>query len=114
MITIYGIKQCDTVRKAMQWLADNDIAYELHDFRLKGVDQAWLAQAEVAFGWQQLVNKRSATWRNLPAEIKDNLGQSTALAVLAQNPTLIKRPIILQQDIALIGFDPSAYQQALK
>ncbi|MFU2077744.1 ArsC family reductase [Avibacterium endocarditidis] len=112
MITVYGIKNCDTVKKALKWLADNGIEHRLHDYRVDGLDKAWLEKAESQFGWENLVNKRSTTWRNLTDEVKKNLSKSTALEVLFEQPTLIKRPIILQDDIALIGFDATAYDQA--
>lgn len=113
MITVYGIKNCDTVKKALKWLADHDIAYKLHDYRVDGLDLKFLTQAEVQFGWEALVNKRSTTWRNLDENIKKTLDKTTALSVLAEQPTLIKRPIILQANVALIGFDAGEYAKAL-
>ncbi|URL01465.1 ArsC family reductase [Avibacterium sp. 20-126] len=112
MITVYGIKNCDTVKKALKWLIDNGIEHRLHDYRVDGLEQAWLEKAESQFGWENLLNKRSTTWRNLADEVKKNLSKSTALKVLAEQPTLIKRPIILQDNIALIGFDVAAYAKA--
>lgn len=113
MIIIYGIKNCDTVKKALKWLADHDIEYKLHDYRLDGLDPNFLAQAENQFGWENLVNKRSTTWRNLDENIKKTLDKTTALRVLAEQPTLIKRPIILQDNIALIGFNEKDYAETL-
>ena len=110
MITVYGIKNCDTVKKALKWLADHNIEHKLHDYRVEGVDTAFLQQAEAQFGWENLVNKRGTTWRNLDEDVKKTLSKSTALSVLADNPTLIKRPIILQEGKALIGFDEKEYQ----
>ena len=107
MITVYGIKNCDTVKKALKWLADHNIEHKLHDYRVDGLDNAFLQQAEAQFGWENLVNKRSTTWRNLDEDVKKTLSKAT---VLAENPTLIKRPIILQDDKALIGFDEKEYQ----
>lgn len=112
MITVYGIKNCDTVKKALKWLAEQNIEHKLHDYRVDGLDEAFLAQAEAQFGWENLVNKRSTTWRNLDEEIKKNLSKITALSVLAENPTLIKRPIIMQDGKALIGFDVREYEKA--
>ncbi|MBN6076808.1 ArsC family reductase [Aggregatibacter actinomycetemcomitans] len=112
MITVYGIKNCDTVKKALKWLADHHIEHKLHDYRVDGLDKAFLQQAEAQFGWENLVNKRSTTWRNLDEQIKKTLSKSTALSVLADNPTLIKRPIILQEGKALIGFNEKEYQAA--
>ncbi|MBF0751676.1 MULTISPECIES: ArsC family reductase [unclassified Pasteurella] len=110
MITVYGIKNCDTVKKALKWLADNNIEHKLHDYRIDGLDTAFLQRAEAQFGWENLVNKRSTTWRNLDDEVKKTLSKTTALSVLAENPTLIKRPIIMQDGKVLIGFSEKAYQ----
>ena len=114
MITVYGIKNCDTVKKALKWLADHNIEYKLHDYRVDGLDTAFLQQAEAQFGWENLVNKRSTTWRNLHEDVKKKLSKATALSVLAENPTLIKRPIILQDGKTLIGFDTKEYEAAFK
>jgi len=103
MIIVYGIKNCDTVKKALKWLAEHNIEHKLHDYRVDGLDTQFLQQAEAQFGWENLVNKRSTTWRNLDENVKN------ALSVLAENPTLIKRPIILQDGKALIGFDEKEY-----
>ena len=110
MITVYGIKNCDTVKKALKWLADHNIEHKLHDYGVEGLDKSFLQQAEAQFGWENLVNKRGTTWRNLDEDVKKTLSKSTALSVLADNPTLIKRPIILQEGKALIGFDEKEYQ----
>ena len=112
MIKVYGIKNCDTVKKALKWLADNQIEHQLHDYRVDGLDPTWLEQAEQAFGWETLVNKRSATWRNLDQAVKNGLDRATALQVLTEQPTLIKRPIILQDSKALIGFNETEYKVA--
>lgn len=111
MIKVYGIKNCDTVKKALQWLADKGIEHCLHDYRVDGLTADFLTQAEAQFGWENLVNKRSTTWRNLDEQVKETLNKTTALQVLMEQPTLIKRPIILQQDIALIGFNEKDYAQ---
>ena len=114
MITVYGIKNCDTVKKALKWLADHNIEHKLHDYRVDGLDTAFLQKAEAQFGWENLVNKRSTTWRNLHEDVKKTLSKTTALSVLAENPTLIKRPIILQDGKTLIGFDAKEYEAAFK
>lgn len=113
MITVYGIKNCDTVKKALQWLADKGIEHRLHDYRVDGLTAEFLTEAESKFGWENLVNKRSTTWRNLDEQVKETLNKTTALQVLMAQPTLIKRPIILQQEIALIGFNEKDYTEQL-
>ena len=107
---IYYYPACGTCKKALKWLTDHNIEHKLHDYRVDGLDTAFLEQAEAQFGWENLVNKRSTTWRNLNEDVKKTLSKSTALSVLAENPTLIKRPIILQEGKALIGFDEKEYQ----
>jgi len=112
MITVYGIKNCDTVKKALKWLAEHDIEHQLHDYRSDGLSEDFLVKAEQQFGWDNLLNRRSTTWRNLDEQVKKTLEKPTALSVLTAHPTLIKRPIILQDDIALIGFNDKLYEQA--
>ena len=84
MITVYGIKNCDTVKKALKWLTDHNIEHKLHDYRVDGLDTAFLEQAEAQFGWENLVNKRSTTWRNLNEDVKKTLSKSTALSFIKQ------------------------------
>ncbi|MGR3808738.1 transcriptional regulator, Spx/MgsR family [Pasteurella testudinis DSM 23072] len=110
MVTVYGIKNCDTVKKTLAWLAANNVAAKLHDYRADGIDLAYLQQVEQLFGWQELVNKRSTTWRNLDQAVKDGLNQQTALALLLEQPTLIKRPIVLDGAQPLIGFNAKQYE----
>ncbi|QGM81529.1 ArsC family reductase [Otariodibacter oris] len=114
MVTVYGIKNCDTVKKAMKWLVDNGQEPQLHDYRVDGLDSAWLAEMAEKFGWEKLVNKRSTTWRNLDEEIKQNLTKEIAMKVLNEQPTLIKRPIVIKDQIALLGFNEKEYQNSFK
>ena len=112
MIKVYGIKNCDTVKKALTWLAEHGVEHKLHDYRMDGLNEDFLVKAEQQFGWDNLLNRRSTTWRNLDEQVKKTLEKPTALSVLMAHPTLIKRPIILQDDIALIGFNDKLYEQA--
>lgn len=109
---VYGIKNCDTVKKALKWLEENHHQPKLHDYRVDGLDSAWLIEMEKKFGWENLVNKRSTTWRNLDEAIKSHLDREMALKVLIEQPTLIKRPIVIKNDVALLGFDVNEYQTA--
>ena len=111
---IYGIKNCDTVKKAIKWLTDNGFQPQLHDYRVDGLDVQWLTEMAEKFGWENLVNKRSTTWRGLADEIKNNLDRELALKVLSEQPTLIKRPIVIAENVALIGFDEKEYDKAFK
>jgi len=104
MLTFWGLKTCDTCKKALKWLDAEGIAHEVKDVRADGVPtdelQRWLAVA----GWEVLVNKASTTWRGLPDEAKANIDAATAAALLADNPTLIKRPVFVSGDQVIVGF----------
>lgn len=112
MLTVYGIKNCDTVKKTLAWLAQHQLEATLHDYRQQGIDAAFLQQVEALFGWEALINKRSTTWRNLDQAVKDQLNQNNALSLLLEQPTLIKRPIVLGDKVQLIGFNAKQYAQA--
>lgn len=111
VVCVYGIKNCDTVKKSLKWLEAHHLEPVLHDYRVEGLNMEWLEWAESQFGWEALVNKRSTTWRNLDETVKHHLDRCMALKVLLEQPTLIRRPIILQDNIALIGFDAKQYEQ---
>lgn len=112
MIILYGIKNCDTVKKARQWLDTQGLAYEFHDLKtsLNAEDlDTWLA----ALGWELLINKRSTTWRQLPDASKINMDAALAKTTLLAQPTLIKRPVLLYQNQVYVGFKPAQYQAIL-
>ncbi len=111
---VYGIKNCDTVKKAFKWLEANNFQPKLHDYRVDGLDVQWLEQMEAKFGWENLVNKRSTTWRNLDESVKNSLNRETALQVLNEQPTLIKRPIVIKGNVSLLGFNEKEYAEKLK
>ena len=99
----------------MKWLTEHNIEHKLHDYRVDGIRYSiFTTSRSHNLGWDNLVNKRSTTWRNLDENVKNTLSKSTALSVLADNPTLIKRPIILQDGKALIGFNEKEYIAAFK
>ena len=104
MITLYGIKNCDTVKKSRRWLDDNDVEYQFHDFRQDGLDKKQLNGWLEKLGWEYIVNKRSTTWRNLTDEEKDITSNAQAAKLLLANPTLIKRPVVESKKTVLVGF----------
>lgn len=108
---LYGIKNCDTVRKARRWLDDNGIAYDFHDFKKDGLDETLLARWEQAVGWEALINKRGTTWRKLPDELRDNLGARTAHQLMLDNPSIIKRPVVESGDNVSVGFSADAWAE---
>jgi Spx/MgsR family transcriptional regulator len=110
---LYGIKNCDTVKKARKWLDEHEIPYEFHDFRDDGLNPVQLREWVSALGWETFVNKRSTTWRNLPDETKSNMDEMLALAVMEDQPTLIKRPVLVSHSKTLVGFSEKTYQTLL-
>ncbi len=111
---IYGIKNCDTMKKAFAWLDAAGIAYEFHDYKKDGVPPAKLAQWAARAGWQMLANTRGPTWRKIPESERQDLDEAGALALLAEHTSAIKRPVIEAGPELLIGFDPEAYAAALR
>ena len=110
MITVFGIKNCDTIKKARNWLTDQGIEYQFHDFRANGIDrdriETWIQQA----GWETVLNRRGTTWRKLDAAIQDTVNSDNVAALLAEHPAMIKRPVLdIDGDIS-IGFKPDLYQ----
>ena len=113
MIIMYGIKNCDTIKKARQFLEKHKIEYEFKDFREDGLNpiqlRAWIRE----LGWENLINKRSTTWRNLPDETKENMDETLALVVAEDQPTIIKRPVLELPDKVLVGFSDKSYAEIL-
>ncbi|ALO34464.1 arsenate reductase [Colwellia sp. MT41] len=110
MITLYGIKNCDTVRKATKWLAENNITHQLYDFKKQPLTAELLTQFVKQSDWSLLLNKRSTTFRNLPDEIKNNLTDEVMFAAVLEQPTLLKRPLLPLNDELNLGFKAEQYQ----
>lgn len=113
MITLYGIKTCGTVKKARLWLEAQNIPYCYHDFRANGLSAELLAEFEAALGWEALLNRRGTTWRKLAEDRRENLGRDQALALMLEQPSLIKRPVLRSATKTLIGFTPEDYMAEL-
>ena len=114
MTTMYGIKNCDTIKKARKWLSSNDIEYQFHDHRADGLDPKWLADVESVVGWETLLNKRGTTFRQLSDAQKENLDKDTVLALMLEAPAIIKRPLLIHQDHHIVGFKDAVYQEMFK
>ena len=108
-ITLYGIKNCDSVKKAKKWFEAEQIDYTFHDFRSDGIDSGWLAAAEKKVGWEVLLNKRGTTFRQLDDETKQSLNQTSALNLMLEQPTLIKRPVVQNDEDFTVGFNPTLF-----
>ena len=106
---LYGIKNCDTIKKARRWLEENDIAYSFHDFRVDGLEQATIDSWLKTTSWETLVNKRSTTWRQIDDSVKESLDKFTAIELMLTTPTIIKRPVLVDGDNCMVGFKETDY-----
>ena len=113
---VYGIPNCNTVKKAVTWLSDQGFSYEFHDFKKKGISTEKLNQWCEVFGWEAVLNKKGTTWRKLtPEQQAAVVDQSSAVAIMLANTSSIKRPIVEVDNIPLlISFNEEAYHAALK
>ena len=112
-VTIYGIKTCDTVRKARNWLDAKGVEHRFVDYRVEGLDPKKLAGWEKAVGWEKLLNKTSATFKGLPDADKEGIDGKKALALMQAHPTLIKRPVLDIDGQITVGFKPEIYELAV-
>jgi arsenate reductase (glutaredoxin) len=110
---IYGIPNCDTMKKARNWLESHGVVHEFHDYKKSGIDRETLADWAKAVGWEALLNRAGTTFRKLPDESKQNLDERKALKLMVEQPSLIKRPVFSTGKILLVGFSPEKYS-ALK
>ena len=109
--TIYGIKNCDTIKKSLKWLDANNIAYTFHDYRVNGLDVELLDQLCQLSDPQLMLNKRSTSFRALTDEQKNNLDDASLKALFLATPTLIKRPLLIKETKVLLGFKDAQYQE---
>ena len=113
-VTIYGIKNCDTMKKARAWLDDHGVAYEFHDYKTAGIDRERLERWSKKVGWETLLNRAGTTFRKLPDKDKQSLDAGKALALMLAQPSMIKRPVLdLGGGKLLVGFKPESYGEAL-
>ncbi|MCG7962676.1 MAG: ArsC family reductase [Candidatus Thiodiazotropha taylori] len=111
MVKMYGIPNCDTIKKARRWLEDQGVAYEFHDYKKAGVDEAMLTAWIGQLGWESLLNKRSTTWRQLDEAAKANLDEKQAIQIMLANPSIIKRPLLDDGEQLHLGFKADQYAQ---
>jgi arsenate reductase (glutaredoxin) len=111
-ITIYGIKNCDTMKKARAWLDAERVAYVFHDYKSAGVERAKLEAWAREVGWEVLLNRAGTTFRALPDKDKNGLTENKAIALMLTQPSMIKRPVLEFDGKLLVGFKPDAYAKA--
>ncbi len=109
--TIYGIKNCDTMKKAFKWLDQNKIAYTFHDYKKEGFEENTITQAIKTHGWESVINRRGTTWRQLPDDVKATMTAESALDIAQENPSIIKRPLLKFKNKTHLGFKDEQYKE---
>ena len=109
-ITIYGIRNCDTMAKARAWLDKRGVAYAFHDYKADGIDRARLEAWVKAVGWEVLINRAGTTYRALPEAARQGLTQKKAIALMLDQPSMIKRPVLELGGKFIVGFKPAIYE----
>ncbi len=112
MITMFGIKNCDTIKKARKWLEAEGIEYQFHDYKKDGLSPEMLTGWVKDLGYEALVNKRGTTWRKLPDDVKDSIDEASAIEIMLENTSIIKRPLLSDDaNNKLLGFKAEQYQE---
>ena len=113
-LTIYGIKNCDTMKKARAWLDGRGMAYAFHDYKTAGIERERLERWAKKVGWEVLLNRAGTTYKKLPEKDREGLTEKKAIALMLAQPSMIKRPVLdLGGDRLVVGFKPELYQEAL-
>jgi len=112
-VTIYGIKNCDTMKKARTWLDTHGVAYVFHDYKVEGIDRARLESWVHEVGWEVLLNRAGTTFRKLSDADKEGLTESKAIALMLAHPSAIKRPVLEGTGPLIVGFKPAEYEARL-
>jgi arsenate reductase (glutaredoxin) len=110
-VTIYGIKNCDTMKKARAWLDKHEVAYAFHDYKAEGLDKAKLEGWAKKVGWELLLNRAGTTFKKLPDEDKENVTEKKAIALMLAQPSMIKRPVLDVGGKLTVGFKPDIYEK---
>ena len=110
---LYGIKNCDTIKKARRFLDEQEIEYQFHDYRADGVDKKNIAAWVNSHGWETVLNKRGTTWRQLDEKTKTATNKKNVVSLLIEHPAMIKRPVISDGKSSLVGFTEASYREFL-
>ncbi len=114
MLTVYGIPSCDSCRNARKWLTEHGKEHRFHDLRADGLDKEMLQRWARALEWEKLLNTRSLTWRKVPEVDRASLNSNRAMALMLDQPTLVKRPVLETDDIVVVGFSPASYSELFR
>ena len=102
------------MKKAFRWLENNDLDYTFHDYKKQGIDESTILEAIKQCGWENVINRRGTTWRNLPEDIKSTMNDAQALKVAQDNPSIVKRPLLNYEDKIYLGFKDTQYAEIFK
>lgn len=108
-ITIYGIRNCDTMKKARAWLESHGVAHEFHDYKVAGIDRVTVEKWAKAVGWEVLLNRAGTTFRKLPDAAKEGIDERKAIELMLEQTSMIKRPVLERGKVLLVGFSPVKY-----
>ncbi|MFD2229765.1 ArsC family reductase [Alkalimarinus sediminis] len=111
---MYGIKNCDTIKKARKWLEAEAIDYRFHDYKKEGTDEALFKEWLSSLGWEAVINRRGTTWRKLPEDQRANMDNASALTAMLENPSIIKRPLLEHNGKKILGFKADEYENIFK
>ena len=111
--TVFGIVNCDTVKKSRKWLDSHGVTYDFHDYKKKGIDKNTLKAWSKTVGWEILLNRRGTTWRKLEDADKEGIDEARAIDLMIEHTSMIKRPVIEQGDVLLVGFNDDEFQSLL-
>lgn len=113
MVEIYGIKNCDTMKKVFKWLEAHNIEYNFHDYKKEGADTTILKKAINEHGWENIINRRGTTWRQLAKDTQDQMNDESAVSIAIENPSIIKRPLLIHNEKTHLGFKEETYSEIL-
>ncbi|MFZ5722565.1 MAG: ArsC family reductase [Pseudomonadota bacterium] len=111
MLHVYGIRNCDTVKKALAWLDDHGAKYTFHDFKKEALTPAQLDGWLKTVGWETLLNRKGTTWRGLPEKVRENIDAKSARALMLENPSIVKRPVVVKGAAVSVGFDAADFSK---
>ena len=111
MVHLYGIPNCDTMKKARKWLDDHGVAYDFHDYKKLGIDEQMLRGWIKQVGWETLLNRRGMMWHRVPQDVKAGIDQDSAIRLMLETPSIIKRPVLDTGDALHVGFSDDDYSR---
>ncbi len=114
LVHLYGIKNCDTMKKALNWVAEHGVEHQFHDYKKEGVDRSKLVAWCKIVGWKSLINVKGTTWKKLTPEQQNVTAQGQAVALMLENPSLIRRPVVEVKGQLLVGFDPMMFESFMR